>query len=240
MRAVGVLGQQAPPGGGGGFDPTIVNWAHLYWSEGSAFTALAYGADAEVTSWPDEISTDDLASVATSYPLHRTTGGPNGTPAVQGDGTNDYLTVTFGASITGTWTVVLVAVEQVNSNRRFFDNGAAGGPTALDTQATTPNYLATAGTNRTGGTPSNGASRFIEVSSGSSPYLAVDGTSVVTNTIGTGDLVGITLFAGRDTTTRSSAHQLALVGIYDGNARADGNWATFKAAAATHYGITIA
>lgn len=220
------------------FDPIAdVGWAHAYWAEGSEFAALSYSADAEVTSWPDEVGTIDLSSAAGKYPLYRATGGPNSKPGVQGDAVDDYLTGTYGAALTGTWTRVVIAVEKVSGNQRFADNGTTGSVAALDAQAT--NYLASAGTNRTGGVPVNNTARLLVMRSGVSPYLAVDNASAITLTIGNGDLAGITLLNARTLATRPGNHIISFAADYDGDAAADGGWADFLSWVTEHYGITL-
>lgn len=223
------------------FNPiTGVGWAHAYWTEGTEFTALSYSNGGAVSSWPDEVGTDDLAqATGIKQPLYRASTGPGSKPAVQGDASNDLLQVTFGSSIASSWTVVVVAREKVSANQRMFDNGAGGGVAVLDVQST-PNYSITAGTARTGGTPSNDTDHLYVVCAGTSPYFERDGTSIVTSTIGTNTLTGLTLFSDRLDSTRKAAHLISFVGVYNGDARGDAGWASFKSWVSTNYGITVA
>ena len=219
----------------GGFDPLTVGWTHAYWAEGPEFVALGLSNGGAVGTFPDEIGTADLTQgTGSAQPAFQSSVAALGNRAtVKSDGA-DWVGPTTITIITQPFSVVVV------------ESGASAGSLLVSTAGdlgwcfymSGGVWLANAGSTISGGSADSGAHMLRFYANGASSKLAEDETVVVTGNAGTYGAGPIQLF--RIPVGFNSAAHLAFVGIYAGDVTTDPKWASFKAWAATHYGLTIA
>lgn len=227
-----------------GFDPVAdIGWDHVYWADGPEFAALGLADGANVTSWPDEVGTSNLAPVSTAPTFTASWTAGNNAPAVTGsDSSLRHIRGAFGASKANPLSVVIVGVmTAVNSFPTLFDNSTGAAAAIYKSSVTTTNMQAGATLSATSTADTNPHLHVAYFNSTSS-VLERDGTSLASGSTGTLSMAGITLFAQRGTADNSTrnAGPIAFAGIYSGDVRGDGGWADFESWVTDTYGITIA
>lgn len=213
------------------FDPLEdFSWLHLYWTEGPQFEALAYADGAAVTSWPDEVGTDDLAQGTGSLqPVFRATAASNGRPSVQGDGTDDYIFVDYDDQAQPVSRVVIC--ELVDTTDQTVCSGYV---TAFGLFVTTGNVGFSAGTVLNSGvSATTNPQMSVMYANGASSAVEVDGTRATGNA-GANALAGL-VWGGNSIGGSVSDARGFLVGDYAGDIRQDDNWNRFEQWAKDHY-----
>ena len=213
----------------------------------AAFSAddLALSDGGAVSTWADRSGNARDASQGTSgnRPTYRATvAALNSKPAVEFDGSNDFLRTSSWTAISQPISVVaILSILATGSGSRFIADGISSNPMAVYWNATVSwaMYAGTSEWAQGSPNPSTGAKGLRALLNGTSSRFAVNGTvlSAATN-IGSGTMTGLTIGAKRDD-TGSANMQLAFLGLYAGDVTADGNWSDFKAWAASYYGVTV-
>lgn len=252
--AAGVLGQQGG-GGGGAFDPeTDISWHSLFWAEGTAFAAEGYSDTDSVDPWPNETSETDVTNVAQGVPTFVASSSPlNGQPAVDfGSGNSTRLEGTFtsGPSTSSGGFLSLVYVGEMNdvepANRRC--PIILGSPHDLGIFTNNGNWEAVG---------DNGSPESDAVGADNGAYLVAlvcKANGAVADDVFNVDGTNLTAIdAERSATTfgkiylgnnsNNSQHfgpggHGALLGVYQGDIRADSAWSDFKSWVSSHYGIS--
>lgn len=167
-------------------------------------------------------------------------------PTVQGDGTDDYLTATFGASISSyPYYVVCVFSKSkaANASEAIWDD-VSSSPTgyALFTNTGASTWRTAVTVELTGGTANTNPHLAVVTHNGASSSIAIDGTSVASGTVGnvTDGATGVTLFAARGGATYNSGGHIALWLLFTTDPTGQAEWATFKSWCLSYYGITVA
>ncbi len=219
----------------GGFDPLTVGWTHAYWAEGPEFVALGLSNGGAVGTFPDEIGTADLTQgTGSAQPAFQSSVAALGNRAtVKSDGA-DWVGPTTITIITQPFSVVVVESGATAGSLLVSTTGDLGWCFYMSGGV----WLANAGSTISGGSADSGAHMLRFYANSASSKLAEDETVVVTGNAGTYGAGPIQLF--RIPAGFNSAAHLAFVGIYAGDVTTDPKWASFKAWAATHYGLTIA
>ena len=160
----------------------------------------------------------------------------NDRPAIQGDGTDDFLqTAAWSSGLTQP--VSVIAIGAISATDTMVDGDdttnrsmilRSGGQWAIH-----------AGTLVKNGTADDNPHLFVGYFAGASSTLDVDGAQVVAGAANTGAPDGLTLLATAALASYNSGH-VAFVGVFDGDITAEANWAAFTAWVADHYGLTIA
>lgn len=250
LESVAGISQQVL--GGAAFDPeTDITWHSLFYASGTAFTALGLSNGAAVGTWPNETGETDATEATLTPTFTASESGLNGQPAVSFDGINDRLsTAAFSTNPSYTSGVSIVAVVYLRATPpnvdRFICDSASGGRNVIYYRASNGDYKMFQGT---GGYNATGALTFgagylmsALFTTGTSDSLYLDGALKGTAAAGTDTISNIRLGYSQSggTTNLGIYGSIALLGIYEGDITADGNWSAFKTWAASHYGITIA
>lgn len=231
----------------GSFDPLSVGWAHAYWTEGTEFAAQGYSDTDAVSTWPDEVGTDDLAqATGTNQPTYDADGGPNSTPAVLGDETDDWLDGAFTSAISQGLTVVLIAAMGADTNDfTVLVDGDANRILAFQNPAGTANVYFGGGAGSTDTTydfTGDEQHLWVIYYNTTASSFDVDGTNYGgTLSINTGDIDGLTLFSSRSQASNTfNSGPYSFVGVFDGDVTTDPNWSDFLTWVTSHYGIVLA
>jgi hypothetical protein len=218
----------------------MLPWAHAYWTEGTDFEALAYSNGAEVTSFPDEITT--LDAVPGTAPIYAAATAPlNGQPAVIGDGTRRLLTAAPAVNISQPVSVVVVGYHTAAGLAT--DGRTAANRIIVQTTGSPPTLQVYGGSSfRSGPTsqPYFYGQPFVAagVVNGASTKINVGGVDGVSGSAGTSVFAGATL-VGRHTATPNTNGGMSFVGIYPGDVTTDPDWLDFLDAVADHYGTPV-
>lgn len=182
---------------------------------------------------------DPVQFTAANQPAYRATAAAalNSKPTIQGDGVNDYLGMNSGPyRLAQPYTVVVI------------ESGSASGKAPVDVRLSSTgwsfyrngsDYWSYAGSVlATSGGADNGGHLMRFLANGASSKIAENETVLVTGNAGTGGADQLSI-CGSELNFNTSAY-IAFVGLFSGDVTADPEWASFKAWAASHYGITIA
>ncbi len=227
----------------GGFDPLTVGWRNAWWAEGPRMAALGLSDAAAVSTWPDEIGSEDLTQTGANRPTYRTAGTINSVPAVRGDG-SQYLNRTQG-SFTGLAqpdTVVVVAkyATLMNTSDPYLFDGAGSTRQILTGRYSNISvWLIYAGTIVHGAASNTSPHLWLGYFNGASSVGQIDGTQVSSGNFGGSNLDGMALFTNSTFDFKASA-DIAFVGLFSGDVRTDPKWSDFKAYCLSHWGITVA
>jgi hypothetical protein len=199
--------------------------------------SLDPGGPALVSTWPDEIGSDDLVQATSSaQPYYVASSADfNSKPIVQPPTTGrHWMRVTFGVSMGSTWEVVIVG--RLYAGSMLIDGSASFGRIG-NVGGTTGDWLISQGAVIQGGSPDGNLHVFrCTFKSGSNDEFFVDEVS----TLGPGDagtdaLTGITVF---DTFGLSAGQgtEIAFVGLAADGVLSAGNRSDIKSFAQSHYG----
>lgn len=228
-----------------GFSPLQVGWRNAWWAEGPRFTALGLSDAAAVSTWPDEIGSEDLTQSGSARPTYRSAGTINSKPTVRGNGTQQYLNRTAASFsiLSQPDTVVMVAKYATLSNTPdpYLIDGAGSTRQIITGKdgGTNTQWLAFAGSIVRGAGSNTSAHLLLGYFNGASSKMDVDGTQTATGNFGSNNLDGLALFTNSTFNYFASA-DIAFVGLYSGDARTDTKWSDFKAYCLSHWGITVA
>lgn len=223
------------------FDPfASFTWVLAAWANDPGWTPPADGA--AVSSWADGSGGGHPLTQATGtkQPIFRASvAALNGRSGIEHDGSNDFLASSLltAAAVPFSW--VLIAKINTLANNTYLVSNTAGsggvyqnsGPSRLgcyDGAAFVSTHVP------------DTAGHFIHAvpNSAATGKLGLDGAQQ-TGTTGTSSTNSVVTGA-YSTGTNNTAVTLAFVGLYAGDITAHANWASFKAAAAAYYGLTIA
>lgn len=169
----------------------------------------------------------------------------NNKPAVVVDGGDEMSTSGTLTAPTKPYSIVLIGrFASVASTTALWGRGAGGsgiGTFFVNQPTGEYRYYSGAGVLAVAGANTSVHLWRIYVNDASS-VLEVDG-SATAGTLGTAEAItsfGLFSTSGGGSAYAPSGSGLAFVGVYSGDVAAHGSWSTFKAEAATHYGLTIA
>lgn len=224
-----------------GFSPLQVGWRNAWWAEGPRFAALGLADAAAVSTWPDEIGSEDLTQTGANRPTYRAAGTINSQPAVRNSG-SQYLNRTAAdfTALAQPDTVVLIAKHSTLANDQFatlFD-GVPPNRQLLAGKSNTTNWVSYAGTVLVGGASDTSAHLLLGYFAGGISKIDVDGIQTATGDAGMTALDGVALFTDSGFIHPAQA-DIAFVGLASGDVRTDPKWAQFKAWVTSHYGITV-
>lgn len=223
----------------GGWSPSDVSNLEV-WLDAGTITGLSDG-DA-VTTWTDLSGNSNSPTQATASkkPLYKTS-IINGLPVVRGDGSDDYLQVTFGAALSQPNTVFVVCkfVNLGTGDYRFVFDGIGVTRHAIyrkNQAAHTWWYYA--GTERdSGDVADTSAHILVAVFNGASSSLRLDGAEIVATDPGSQTLGGITLFNDQSFALPGNI-DIAECGVYDAGLSA-GNIGLLETYLSTKYGVSL-
>ena len=225
----------------GRFDPLkAIPWHSVFWAGDPAWSNPGDGN--AVTTWRDGSGNGrDLGGSGTARPLFRASvAALNNRPAVQGDGVDDLLSVTF-TSVPQPYSLVIVASMTGGTFPSAAGGGAAtnGSDMVLVYRSTSGFFKIFAGSADVGPTSGDANPRaFRALFNGASSALAV-GSGVTTGNPGTRAINRLnvcgTPYTGAN--VRSSGH-VAFVGLRSGDVTGDGGWPQLSAWLAHHYAVT--
>ena len=227
---------------GGGFDPIAdVGWTHAYWAEGTEFVALGYADTDAITSWPDEVGTENLAQSVASI-TYRAASAINSQPALLSGLSSARLTKTFASAITQPLTVVVIAeFDPAEGSFATLFDGPPGGSAITIYDNNNSTMSMEAGAMVGGGAQDANPHIFVAYFNGASSTLVRDGTTQISGNAGTNSLQGLSLFVNKDGSNDTDiSGPIAFVGLFSGDVTGDAGWADFESWAGTHYGLTIA
>lgn len=231
------------------FNP-LTDWTtdpvHGVWASDPLWTPPADGG--AVASWRNggTVAGVNLTQATGSkQPTYRaSTAALNNKPTVQGDGTDDRLAATFGASVSQPYYVVWIGSKSKAANvaEALWDAApapATGYAVYTHTGASTWRMYVTAGIS--GGTADTSPHLVVGTVNGVSSAISVDGTSVASGSTGaTAVAEGVTLFGDRSGTDYHSGGHIAYWALFTTDPTAQAEWSTFKAWVTSFYGITVA
>jgi hypothetical protein len=237
----GITQQQGVPA----FNPeTDITWHSLFWAEGTDFVALGLADGAAVATWPNETAEVNAINASLPPTYDAVNALFNDAPVVVfANANNGFQTANFTTAPVYTAGVSIIVVgrtSQFVNSRTFFDGNDATNRNLLYVQAG-PVWRLFAGADQNvslGGTDASFLSTFWTGGTGSE-NLTINGTSRISGDAGSQTLDGFSIGTDRaDTGTLTG--EIALVGIYEGDITADGEYANFKTWVTDHYGITVA
>jgi hypothetical protein len=225
----------------GRFDPLkAIPWHSVFWAGDPAWSNPGDGN--AVTTWRDGSGNGrDLGGSGATRPLFRASvAALNNRPAVQGDGVDDLLSVTF-TSVPQPYSLVVVASMAGGTFPAAVGGGAAtnGSDMVLVYRSTSGYFKMFAGSADVG--PTSGDANphaFRAHFNGASSALAV-GSSVTSGSPGTRAIARLNVCGTPYTAAnvKSSGH-VAFVGLVAGDVTAASNWAALSAWIAAHYAVT--
>jgi len=184
---------------------------------------------------------DAVNLTAAQQPIYNSsTAALNNQPTVQGDGSNDRLTLlgalAFPSTVAQPYSVVVI------------EAGAANGKAPVDVATASAGWVFYRNTNdwwayagatlSAAGVADNGAHMMRFLASGASSKIAENETVVATGNAGTAAASNFSVCGSWF--NFNTPQTIAFAGLYAGDITADGAWPAFKAWAAAHYGLTIA
>lgn len=231
------------------FNPiTGVGWHAAYWAEN-----LALSNGASVSTWPDDIGSEDLTGGANTPVMVTSDASFNGHKSVHWVNDHDRGIGCTGGSHPATqaqpFAYVIIGKADSTPASGTSDRMAwASGTAALANLIRFTNGSAAwgfhaGGTERTGGTPNTSPHVVMAYWNGSSSRFEVDGGTISSGlSAGTDSHDGITLGynAAASTTNVRFDGRIVFAGVYYGDPESDGGWAAFKTWCLSFYGITVA
>ena len=242
MRQTMAAAQQQ--GGGAAIDFDVENditWHSLFWAEGTAMTALAYGDTDAVTTWPNETGETNATGSGGAYSASDTL--LNNKPAIVLDGTG-WLESNFVTDATASCNVLVVLRYAAGHQSFIMDSYANANRYIIRADADTTNKVraqasAGGGVSTTGTFPGGVAYGFrLESAIGGLDRFYVDGGLATSRTSGTNTFRGPSIGA-----TYSGARKMigaiALLAVYEGDITADPAWSAMRSWVSYYYGVTI-
>jgi hypothetical protein len=236
----------APPGPD--FDPINgVAWHAVYWAEN-----LAVANGAEVTTWPDDIGSEDLTGASPNVPVMDTAHASfNNKKVLEFDASVtqklEILAATHGdGPQSQPFAIVTVAkfddvTSGTSTGRTLHDGGGASNRAEMRARSTTF-WSLNAGTVVNIAANDLDPNLFVAKFNGASSALIISGTLAGPGNAGAHQYDGLTI--GYAIGAATSAHrfdgQIAFVGVYYGDPESDPGWADFEAWVTSFYGIPIA
>jgi hypothetical protein len=226
----------------GGFDPlTAITWAAVYWASDPSWSNPGDGN--AIVTWRDaSAGARDLAPAANAPTFRASVANLNNQPAVEFDGTNDYLITGSSVSVSQPFTIIGIADSFTPSSDGRFVCNRANNNVQTYRQVLTTGYTMFAGTSEisAGTLATSGGAMFAWVFNGASSKIINGATVNNVATPGANALAGVILGAriGGGTPNFFAAFKAAFVGVYSGDITANGNWSGFKTWANTLYGVT--
>jgi hypothetical protein len=236
----------APPGPD--FEPINgVAWHAVYWAEN-----LAVANGAEVTTWPDDIGSEDLTGASPNVPVMDTAHASfNNKKVLEFDASVtqklEILAATHGdGPQSQPFAIVTVAkfddvTSGTSTGRTLHDGGGASNRAEMRARSTTF-WSLNAGTVVNIAANDLDPNLFVAKFNGASSALIISGTLAGPGNAGAHQYDGLTI--GYAIGAATSAHrfdgQIAFVGVYYGDPESDPGWADFEAWVTSFYGIPIA
>lgn len=230
--------------GGGSFDPTVISWHSMFWTEGDDFIAEGYSDTDAVGTWPNETGESDATEATNRPTFDAVNAAYNDAPTVHFSASNSKLqTGTFSTSPTTASSIVVVGNYGVVSGYRcLFDSVSGTRRQAFWVSADGTQWTIFARSAEvSGGAADTNPHLFVCYFDGSSgnDTITVDGTEVASGNAGSSTPTGLTL-GNLTNGTGSFQGDLAFVGKYQGDVTAHESWGAVEAGIASHYGITVA
>lgn len=204
-----------------------------YWADGPKMrAACAFGATP--TSWPDEIGSEPLDSVAGNPIL--TAGALGGRSALAFDGTGDRVGIDSWVQAQPFATIIAGTITTVGAAQVIVGYNSAAAARSLRVNAT-PAFSHAFDTAAAGGTPVSGTPfLLVSVANAASSKLIVNGTTVSTATTGTNAANRLYLGMGGSSTTPMTGH-IAFCEVVAGDPTGHANWSTYYAWLRAFYGV---
>ncbi len=213
--------------GSAAFNPiTGLTWAHVYSAEGPNFVALGIADGAAVTTWPDEVgSNNPTQPTSGKRPLYRASGTGLSLPCLDFDGSDDnFGTFDYSFPLAQPNSIVVLGYIDTTVNQ-YIVEGTAPGRRIIGIDGT-PKFGHYAGAwALTTGSTSAGVFAFrSKLVNGTSDVLTLNGSTISTATSGDQTTSGLTIgsaFGGSSTFFNGRLHS---IWIYDGDVTASGGW----------------
>ncbi len=228
------------------FNPlTAFAWAANYWASDPGWTNPGDGLG--VSSWRDSVAAvNALQAVGANQPLYRASyAGLNGKPAIEFDGTNDYLLSTATLTLAQPFSVVVIGKTDSTVAQSAATAKTGGTLATLFRHSTAATFAANAGTRLDGAATVTTATfavttgvMFTSVLNNLSSKVIV-GAATATGAAGTGAYTANPVLLGASGTTPTAPLDgaMAFVGFIAGDITAHGEWANLKAWATSFYGV---
>lgn len=230
-------GVPAVAGGGGGFDPLSITWAHAWWAEDPGWTNPGDGN--AVSSWRNDGSQATAAtSSGTNRPTFRSSyANLNSKPAVEFDGSNDYLDTSGAADMSQPNHVYIVGYASSSSGTpTVFDNGTVGSKRHLLRVRSGSTLQMFAGASVTAGTAIGPASfQVAALFNTTSSAIRANGQSATGLSVGS-HVLGDPRLGASESVGTPFAGALAFVGVKD-SALTTQELNDLDAWAVSHYGV---
>lgn len=234
------------------FSPiTGVAWHAAYWADGPEMLALAYSNGASVTTWPDEVGTEDLTG--STVPVMVTSDSSfNNHRSVQwvNDATRFVQITNINHPATQAQPFTYVVIGKMDtlpttppSNDQVWMDGVGSFDQRIGIDDGVDWVYYAGGTARLGGTPDTSPHHILAYFNGASSRLEIDGSTLLSGASpGTDSHDGVRLgyHASGATDQHRLNGRLVFAGVYYGDAESDSGWSAFKAWVGTFYGITVA
>ncbi len=244
MQALKAAAQQQ---GGAAIDFDIENditWHSLFWAEGTAMTALAYGDTDAVTTWPNETSETDLTT--SSLPYKASNPDLNGKPSVEMvSGNGVRLVGTWGTAPSNSAPVSMVIVVSNNTtdqnsrslahigDAKFEARGDSGG--SICVKAGGVRMLKINSVNN----DTDGHLMVGVIFDDPTSALYVDGGTATNKDLGYTAFTGSTMGLGSANGGYRMRSDVALFGVYEGDITADPAWSAMESWVSYYYGVAI-
>lgn len=233
---IGIMGNQTTEG-------TLMDLAPVYehavWADDPDWSNPGDGN--AVTTWRNMSGGGDpTESTASAKPTFRaSTSAFNNRATVEFDG-GDVLNVDV-TDLPQDFTIFVVASCAVDSLQMVVGSGSGTAHGVGMTTAT--RWRVAHGANITGSGADADPHLWLDHANGASSTLEIDGATTLSGDVSTQAFKRFVLGAGSNTgattVTNYMTGHIAMAVIFDGDVRADGDWATFESAVADYYGITI-
>ena len=238
MKAGLLAGRQVAGGGGLPFD---LAFDALWWASGPAMLAESPTDGSIRETIPDEIGSNGLTGFAgpTAGPTWQAADSEvGGEPSFKFASVGTLFQSGAFASFSQPWSVVLLLQNNSGANDQYFIDGMGGSNRCLfRTASGNWNFFAGSSFNH-GATPASGFRAFALVANGASSKIRVAG-SQSTGNAGSHSFTGITLGSAYDFGAPMLTGRFVLVGVYNGDVTADGDWAAFQSWVSTTYSLSL-
>lgn len=227
------------------FNPaTALGFRSAYWASDPSWTPPSDGAG--VSSWNDGSGGGRhlVQATADNQPIYRAAYTDlNSKPAVEFDGTADYLQLASASFGTVNQPDTIVVVFNSNSDSAGTQNISDADNTTSATRQIVRKASSAwnmfAGSGLAGGTPDLNSHLLRCYYNNTSSVISLDGTTLNTGAAGTGTLTGLTMGASA-AVAGFYPMAVAFWGVYQGDITTNTNWNVFRQWVRTTYGITIA